>query len=150
MSPIEISTVEPEQTSPVKVEADGEGRSLLQSVWRGARLRCPACGEGRLFSGYLATHEKCPKCGEELHHHRADDAPPYLTILTTGHIVVPMIVSTEVAYAPPVWVHTALWVPSVIALSLLLLPRFKGAIIGVQWALKMHGFDPDARSGHEV
>lgn len=120
-----------------------EARPLFQALWRGVRLRCPVCGQGHLFAGYLATHEICPECHAELHHHQADDAPPYLTILTTGHIVVPMIISTEVEYAPPVWVHMALWIPLVLGISLFLLPRFKGAIIGVQWALKMHGFDPD-------
>jgi uncharacterized protein (DUF983 family) len=139
MSPIEVTMIEPEQKAPAAPE--GEARPLFQAIWRGARLRCPSCGEGRLFNGYLTTHERCPKCGEELHHQRADDAPPYLTILSTGHVVVPLIISTEVAYAPPVWVHMALWIPLVIGLSLFLLPRFKGAIIGVQWALKMHGFD---------
>lgn len=141
MSPIEISTVEAEQNASATPE--GDARPLFQAVWRGARLRCPACGKGRLFKGYLATPETCPECGEELHHHRADDAPPYLTILSTGHVVVPMIISTEVAYAPPVWVHMSIWPAMVVGLSLFLLPRFKGAVIGVQWALKMHGFDPD-------
>jgi uncharacterized protein (DUF983 family) len=146
MSPIEISSADATESAPSVpdiVPPSGEARPLFQALWRGARRRCPACGQGRLFSGYLATPERCSECGEELHHHRADDAPPYLTILTTGHVVVPLIISTEVAYAPPVWVHTALWVPLVLGLSLFLLPRFKGAVIGLQWALKMHGFDPD-------
>jgi uncharacterized protein (DUF983 family) len=96
-----------------------------------------------MFTGFLAVAEKCPECGEALHHHRADDAPPYLTILATGHIVVPMIISTEVAYAPPTWVHMSLWIPLVLGVSLFLLPRFKGAVIALQWALLMHGFGPD-------
>lgn len=146
MSPIELSTSSfPLPPGPAAPEAppSREARSLFQALWRGARLRCPRCGRGRLFSGYLATAERCPACGEELHHHRADDAPPYLTILTTGHVVVPLIISTEVAWAPPVWVHMALWLPLVAGLSLFMLPRFKGAVIALQWALFMHGFDPE-------
>jgi uncharacterized protein (DUF983 family) len=152
MSPIEMTTTaDATRDAPSAKDAAApasEARPLFQALWRGVRLRCPACGRGRLFSGYLATHETCPECGEELHHHRADDAPPYLTILTTGHVVVPMIISTEVAYAPPVWVHMALWIPMVLGVSLFALPRFKGAIVGVQWALKMHGFDPDSDARH--
>jgi uncharacterized protein (DUF983 family) len=141
MSPIEISTAEPEEGALPALKR--KPRPLFQAIRRGARRRCPVCGEGPLFTGYLATQEQCPKCGEELHHHRADDAPPYLTILITAHIVVPMIVSAEAAYAPPVWIHMALWAPLTAGLSLFLLPRIKGAVIGVQWALGMHGFDPD-------
>jgi uncharacterized protein (DUF983 family) len=148
MSQIEISTAaDATRDVPSAKSAStpaSETRPLFQAIWRGARLRCPACGRGRLFNGYLSTNDACPECSAELHHHRADDAPPYLTILSTGHIVVPMIISTEVAYAPPVWVHMSLWLPLVLGVSLFLLPRFKGAIVGIQWALKMHGFDPDA------
>ena len=70
-----------------------EGRSkgsrpIFGSLLRGAALQCPACGTGAMFRRYLKVADTCPHCGEALHHHRADDAPPYFTIVIVGHIVV--------------------------------------------------------------
>lgn len=115
-------------------------RSKRLSMLRGFKLKCPACGEGRMFGAYLKVNDVCPKCGEELHHHRADDAPPYFTILIVAHIVGAGILWLEQTYAPPTWVHWMIWGPLLLVLSLGLLPRIKGALIGLQWALRMHGF----------
>jgi uncharacterized protein (DUF983 family) len=71
----------------------------------GFRQRCPACGNGRLFGRYLKVNDTCPSCGEALHHQRADDAPPYFTILIVGHVVVGAILPVERAFAPPLWLH---------------------------------------------
>ena len=106
--------------------------------------KCPACGTGALYWRFLKVADACPKCGEELHHHRADDAPPYFTIVIVGHIVVGLVLAVEMAYRPPLWVHAALWMPLTVILALVLLPSIKGALIGLQWALRMHGFDPNA------
>jgi uncharacterized protein (DUF983 family) len=76
-------------------------------------------------------------------HHRADDAPPYFTILIAGHIVIPPLMMTERAFTPPLWLHLLVWVPLTVFLSLTLLPRVKGAIVGLQWAQRMHGFERD-------
>ncbi len=116
-------------------------RHALWSMLRGARLRCPSCGRGKLFRAYLKVVDECPRCGEELHHQRADDAPPYFTMLIVGHVVVAGIMTVERVYAPESWVETAIWLPVTLILSLWLLPRVKGALIGLQWALRMHGFD---------
>jgi uncharacterized protein (DUF983 family) len=116
-------------------------RNLLQSLGRGFRMRCPNCGIGALFSGYLKVSESCNNCGEELHHHRADDAPPYFTILVVGHVIVPMVLAVEMAYHPELWIHAALWLPMTIIVAMCSLPLIKGALVGHQWALYMHGFD---------
>lgn len=110
------------------------------------RGACPACGLRRLFARYLKVADACGHCGEVLHHHRADDAPPYFTILIVGHIVVPLLLVVELTVTPPVWLHMAIWLPLTVALCLALLPMVKGAIVGLQWALYMHGFDPEARN----
>lgn len=115
-------------------------RPLQQSMLRGSAQKCPACGQGRLYSSYLKVNDTCPSCAEELHHHRADDAPPYFTMLIVGHIVVAMVLMIEDLYAPSLWIHAALWTPLILGLSLWLLPRIKGALIGLQWAWRMHGF----------
>ena len=127
-------------------EADKrDGRPIFRSMLRGARRSCPNCGSRTLFSSYLKVSPACAKCGEELFHHRADDAPPYFTIMIAGHIMVSLVMMTELAYGPPLWLHFSIWLPLTAALSLALLPVVKGAIVGLQWALRMHGFGgPDA------
>ena len=120
--------------------AEPAPRPLMPSMLRGFFGRCPACGEGHAFRKYLKVSDACPACGEELHHHRADDAPPYFTIMVVGHVVVPMLLWAELAFAPPVWLHMVIWPALTLVLSLALLPRIKGAVVGWQWALRMHGF----------
>lgn len=120
-------------------------RRVLAAMLKGLRCRCPNCGSGKLFKGYLDTQPACTACGEELHHHRADDAPPYFTITIVGHIVIPALLAVEIMYHPELWIHMSLWVPLTLILSLGLLRPIKGALIGLQWALYMHGFDPEAR-----
>jgi uncharacterized protein (DUF983 family) len=110
---------------------------------RGLRCSCPACGAKTLYSSYLRIADRCSACGEALMHHRADDAPPYFTILIAGHIVIPLLMMTELTFTPPLWLHVLIWVPLITTLSLALLPRVKGAVVGLQWAQRMHGFGQD-------
>ncbi len=128
--------------------SDGPARPVVEAMWRGFRQQCPACGHGKLFRKYLKVVDRCDACGEEMHHHRADDAPPYFTIFIVGHIIVGGILSLETAYAPETWVHWIIWLPLLLVMSLWLLPRVKGALVGLQWALRMHGFGgPEAVEG---
>jgi uncharacterized protein (DUF983 family) len=115
-------------------------RGLWQSMVRGFRQRCPSCGESRMFRAFLKVHEHCPSCGEALHHHRADDAPPYFTIFIVAHIVVPIAAYVERSYAPDMVWQAVAWSTMSILLSLWFLPRVKGSLIGLQWANQMHGF----------
>lgn len=138
--PIEIANAAPEAT------VDNE-RRLVPAMWRGASARCPHCGEGRLYNGYLKVVDACSTCGEEMHHQRADDAPPYFTIFIVGHVILAGVLALEQAMKPSAWLHAAIWVPLTLALSLWLLPIIKGALVGLQWALRMHGFGT-ARDPH--
>ncbi|WP_374305324.1 DUF983 domain-containing protein [Ferrovibrio sp.] len=115
-------------------------RPMGEAMWRGWRCRCPACGQGRMFGRYLKVNDTCPSCGLELAGHRADDAPPYFTILIVGHIIVPLMLLLEQNVQPPQWVHMALWLPLTLLLCLWLLPHIKGTLIGLQWSRRMHGF----------
>jgi uncharacterized protein (DUF983 family) len=115
-------------------------RDVAQAMVRGAMGRCPACGARALFASYLLVAGQCRCCDEALHHHRADDAPPYFTIFIVGHVLVGGVLSLEQAYAPEAWVHAAIWLPLTLILCLSLLPVVKGALVGLQWALRMHGF----------
>jgi len=108
-------------------------RPIFGSLIRGAALKCPACGAGAMFRRYLKVADACPQCGEELHHHRADDAPPYFTIVIVGHVVVSLLLAVEMAYRPPLWLHAAIWLPLTVLLALMLLPPIKGAIIPGLW-----------------
>jgi uncharacterized protein (DUF983 family) len=118
-------------------------RSWKQAMWRGASGHCPNCGQARIWQSYLKVRPECLHCGAELHHHRADDAPPYFTILIIGHVLVPLIILVEVAYHPAYWLQAAVWLPVLLGSTLLLMPAVKGAIVGLQWALRMHGFAED-------
>lgn len=115
-------------------------RDVANALWRGACRRCPACGKGAMFRAYLKVADACPACRQELHHHRADDAPPYFTMLIVGHVLIGGVMSLERAMQPSMLVHAAVWLPLALVLCLALLPPVKGALVGLQWALRMHGF----------
>lgn len=134
-------------TITIESEQAPVGRSWKQAMWRGFGGRCPACGRGRMFNRFMKIADRCTSCGEELHHQRADDAPPYFTIFIAGHIMVPLVLIVEKTWHPELWVHAALWLPLTFGLTLLLMPRVKGAIVGLQWALRMHGFGLSAPAG---
>lgn len=92
---------------------------------------------------YLQVHDTCPSCGEELHHHRADDGPAYLTILIVGHILAFVLHIWFVQFRPDPWVMASVLSVLTVSLSLYLLPRIKGAFVALQWSRRMHGFGDD-------
>lgn len=127
-------------------------RDTRLAVKRGLRNRCPACGEGKILGGYLKANDACPVCHEELHHHRADDFPQYITIFVVAHICIAALLLVDDLWPDlPVAFHYAVWPTLVIILCLWLLPVFKSMLIAYQWALRMHGFEtahrPPASSG---
>jgi len=124
---------------------DSEPRSVGPAIWNGVRLRCPHCGKGHLFRSYLKVADSCDVCGEELFHHRADDMPPYVAILITGHLIVGLMLELEFHAEIAPWVYLATMVPAAVILPLTLLPSIKGAIVGLQWANRMHGFAPGSQ-----
>ena len=115
-------------------------RPTKVAMLHGLRRRCPCCGDGPLFDGYLKVHPECPVCGEALHHHRADDGPAYLTILIVAHLLGFAMHLTWVHWRPDPLVMATILAVGAVALSLYLLPRLKGMIVGIQWAKRMHGF----------
>ena len=125
----------------------GEKRDLWLAMKRGFRGRCPRCGEGKLFRAYLKVANNCSACDLDFTPHRADDLPAYLVIVIVGHLVVPLALMIETEYAPPVALQLSIYLPVTLILSLLLLQPVKGAVVGLQWALRMHGFD-DSEEGY--
>ena len=119
-------------------------RDVWTAVKRGFRCRCPRCGEGKLFRAFLKVDDHCSVCGLDFTPHRADDLPAYLVIVIVGHIVVPAALWIETNYAPAVWLQLTVYLSFTLVASLLLLQPVKGAVVGFQWALRMHGFDENA------
>jgi uncharacterized protein (DUF983 family) len=119
---------------------DESERPLGRSIMRGMLCKCPACGTGRLFRGFLKPVDHCQVCGAEMFHQRADDLPPYLVILVLGHVVVGGYMLTDMAYPLPLWISLAMWGLITVILALLSIQPIKGGVIGLQWALRMHGF----------
>src|ERR1700727_2756531 len=121
--------------------AIAEKRDVWSAMKRGWRGRCPRCGEGKLFRAFLKVDNNCSVCGLDFTHHRADDLPAYLVIIIVGHIVVPVALMIETNFSPPVALQLAIYLPVTLVASLALLQPVKGAVVGMQWALRMHGFD---------
>lgn len=128
----------PETTAPTAQTDDD--RLMKPAMWRGFRRRCPNCGEGHMFTSYLKIADSCPVCSEELHHHRADDGPAYLTILVVGHLMAPLIHVAFTQFRPDPLVLATVFTIGCVGLSLYLLPRLKGLVVGIQWSRRMHGF----------
>ncbi len=123
-----------------------ESRAIPGAVLRGFRQKCPNCGLASLYYRYLKVNANCPTCKEALHHQRADDAPPYITIVIVGHIVLPLVLLVERHWAPATITHLLLWLPLTLGLTLFFLPRVKGALVGLQWGARMHGFGDQKRT----
>jgi uncharacterized protein (DUF983 family) len=124
-----------------------EKRDVWAALKRGFRGRCPRCGEGKLFCAFLKVANNCSVCGLDFTPHRADDLPAYLVIVIVGHLVVPAALFIETNYSPPVGLQLAIYLPFTLIASLALLQPVKGAVVGLQWALRMHGFDENPPEG---
>ncbi|GJE26214.1 DUF983 domain-containing protein [Methylobacterium organophilum] len=118
-----------------------------RSMLRGFLNRCPECGKGHMFGRFLKVRPSCECCGLEMQGHRADDLPPYLVIFIVGHIVGYLALKVEMNYDVPLWASMLLWPLLALVMALALLQPVKGAVVGLQYALGMHGFGklpPDA------
>jgi uncharacterized protein (DUF983 family) len=120
--------------------AQGGDRPLVRSIKRGLLNTCPNCGTGKLFRAFLKPVDHCAACGEELHHQRADDLPPYLVIFVIGHVLLGGYMMTDLIFPLSMWVHLAIWAPLSVVAALATMQPIKGGVIGLQWALRMHGF----------
>jgi uncharacterized protein (DUF983 family) len=115
-------------------------RSKGDAILNGVKSRCPQCGEGALFDAWLKVTPECGRCGEELHHERAQDFPPYITITIVGHIVVTLLMIAEASYEWSMGTHLMIWIPLTVILTLALMQPVKGGVVGLQWAIGMFGF----------
>ena len=118
--------------------------SLLTALGRGLIGRCPACGQGHIFNGFLRVVAECEHCGAPLGLARADDAPPYFTILIVGHIVIPALLIMQKTSDPPTWLLSAIFVPLTVVLAIGLIRPIKGATVGLMLTFNMLKSDIEA------
>lgn len=118
------------------VAADQALYPPVDPVQAGLKGRCPRCGEGALFSGFLSLGERCAHCDLDYGFADAGDGPAVFVILIIGFIVVGLALWLEVTLNPPLWVHFLLWVPLVVVLCLAALRLIKGVLIALQYRNK--------------
>jgi uncharacterized protein (DUF983 family) len=111
--------------------------SLLSAALAG---RCPRCGRGRLFDGLLSIAPRCAECGLDLSAQDAGDGPAVFVILLLGAIIVGLAAAVEIAFAPPIWVHIAIFVPLTVIGAIALLRPLKAGLIFLQY--RYRGLDP--------
>ena len=111
--------------------------SLMRVLISGILKKCPKCSHGKIFSGYLKINNNCSKCNEDLSIYRTDDFGPWLSIVLAGHIVVPLVLSAEQAFAPDLWLQALIWIPFSLTIVLYLLPISKSICLAIMWRLKM-------------
>jgi uncharacterized protein (DUF983 family) len=116
--------------------------SLSAALLRGVRSKCPRCGEAKLFGKFLKPIAVCPHCRQDWTHHRADDMPPYISILITGHVLVPVIIYFGAVAEISMWQALAICLVLAAGMMIGLLQPAKGAVIALQWWHGMHGFAP--------
>ena|SRR5688500_8776126 len=116
---------------------------LVRSVFRGARHRCPACAEGKLFRRYLKVSPTCGKCGHALSRYPADDGPAYVTIVLVGHLIIAPLLLFPIVWQTPPHIALPILLGGLATVTLLALPRVKGGWIGLMYALGVT--DRDAR-----
>ncbi|MHA1157789.1 MAG: DUF983 domain-containing protein [Alphaproteobacteria bacterium] len=104
-----------------------------QTAGVGLRGRCPRCGEGRLFDGFLSVAPRCQACGLDFDFADAGDGPAVFIMMIVGFIVVGLALYVEFTFGPPYWVHAVLWIPLILVLGLGLLRPVKGWLIAQQY-----------------
>ena len=102
-------------------------------ILAGLACRCPGCGKGRMFSGFLGLKPRCEACGLDYSFIDAGDGPAVFVILLAGFVVVGAALVVEMRYAPPLWVHAALWLPLILLTTLVPLRAIKGVLIALQY-----------------
>jgi uncharacterized protein (DUF983 family) len=114
--------------------------TLWAAMRRGMIGKCPRCGGAHLFARFLKPVERCALCGQDWTLHAADDFPPYVSIIVTGHVMAPVMILLGSATAIPMWLTMLIAVVLAVTMLMGLLQPAKGAIIALQWWQGMQGF----------
>jgi uncharacterized protein (DUF983 family) len=107
--------------------------TVTESAMRGIACRCPRCGRGKLYAGFLTLAPRCNACGLDYAFIDAGDGPAIFVIMIAGAIVVACALIVEVKYQPPFWLHAVLWLPLIAATTLLPLRSMKSLLIALQF-----------------
>ena len=107
--------------------------TVAQSALRGLACKCPRCGRGKLYGGVLTLRPRCEACGLDFAFIDTGDGPAVFIIMLAGAIVVGCALIVEVKYQPPFWLHAALWLPLILATTLLPLRAMKSLLIALQY-----------------
>src|SRR3954469_1511014 len=110
-----------------------DDRALSAAIIRGLRCRCPRCGKGKLFAGFLTVAPRCEHCGLDYSFVDSADGPAFFVMFISGFIVAGSALAVEMLYAPPYWVHAVLWGPLILITTLLPLRPMKGLLIALQY-----------------
>lgn len=111
-------------------------QAAVDPVPAGLKGRCPRCGKGRLFSGFLTVAKRCEACDLDFSFADPADGPAIFVMLIIGFVVVGLALWAEVTMAPPLWLHFALWIPLALALCLPALRLIKGVLVTLQYATR--------------
>ena len=139
-------TPEEQKVSPILTGGSGD-RGYLKAVVSGFMGRCPNCQSGRLFDGYATLKQTCDVCQTNLSDFRADDGPAYVTICIVGLIIGPLLFVVDSWMPPSPLIQLAFWLPVTLAMIVVILPRAKGVLVNMGWALSLkhdaHGRSTD-------
>jgi uncharacterized protein (DUF983 family) len=116
--------------------SDGDAYPPVSPFYAGLMGRCPRCGKGHFFNGYLTVAERCDVCGLDYAFANSGDGPAVFIILIAGFIVTGAALAVEILYKPPLWLHAALWLPLGLALPLLMLRPFKATLLALQYRFR--------------
>ncbi len=111
----------------------GQIENAPSSLQAALRCRCPRCGRGRLYDGFLTVRERCESCGLDLRHHDSGDGPAVILIFVIGALIVPAALITEAKFEPPYWLHLVLWPPIIIGAIVGLLRPLKAFFVALQF-----------------
>lgn len=124
----------------VPMASQSDDRPMKEALLHGLAGRCPVCNSAPLFRKFLKPVDHCVACGQDWTNQQADDFPAYIVIFIVGHLLVPLVVSINMRFEPPLMVQMIGWPLVTILLSMLMIQPVKGAVIAWQWSRRMHGF----------
>ena len=105
----------------------------LSPISTGLAGRCPRCGQGKLFNGFLKIADRCSVCGLDLSKADSADGPAFFIMLLVPTLIIPIAMWVEFSYQPPLWLHGLLWTPLIVGLSVALLRPLKGVMVALQF-----------------
>ena len=108
----------------------------LDPIPTGLSGRCPRCGDGKMFKGFITVADSCEHCGLDYKFADAGDGPAIFVMLIAGFIIVGAALWLEVRYEPPIWVYVAVFLPLTLIVCLGMLRPLKGVLVALQYANK--------------